>query len=279
MPTLRERIQWHGHIMGCLLAYRSHYRNWRDWVQLLLCYTAHTAAGSVGIRNARWRVRLPGDPNPVDLRLGSTDFHALLEIFFADVYGFAVPSLKALPGGVRAVVDLGANAGYTVRLWSRLFPGCRVVAVEPDAENLKLCMANGMPAAPGAIQGVRCFVGGKAGVGFLDRSLGSWAYRLTTVIPDAGQEEPTPVRTVPEILSETPFADAQIDLLKCDIEKAKAEVFRGGPKWLLRVRAIVAEVHPPYTADALAADVRSAGGAWAVTSLGNVVLLVRASPG
>ena len=100
---------------------------------------------------------------------------------------------------------------------------------------------------------------------------------MTTVISDAG-EEPTPVRTVPDILSETHLADAQIDLLKCDIEGTEAEVFHGAPKWLQRVRAIVAEVHAPYTSDALAADVRSAGGAWAVTALGNVVLLVRASP-
>ncbi len=221
-------------------------------------------------------MRIPGDPNPVHLRLGSTDFHALLEIFFEDEYGFAVPSLKELPGGVRTVVDLGANAGYTVRLWCRLFPGCRVVAVEPDGENLELCMANASRAAPGAIQGVRCFVGGKEGVGFVDRSLGSWAYRMKAVSADASGEEPTPIRAVPDILAGTHVGDGQIDLLKCDIEGSEAEVFRGGPAWLLRVRAIVAEVHPPYSADALAADVRSAGGAWAVTTVGSVVLLVRA---
>jgi hypothetical protein len=70
-------------------------------------------------------------------------------------------------------------------------------------------------------------------------------------------------------------ASGEIDLLKCDIEGGEAALFRGGPGWLSRVRAVLAEVHDPYTAEALVADVRASGGEWEATVSGSAVLLVR----
>ena len=257
-------------MLRSLLASRSRYARQRDWLRLMATYVFHGVARVTRVRHLRYRTRAPGDPDPIALRLGTSDFHVLKEVYITGEYAFALPCLLAVRPEIRTVLDLGANIGLTVRLWGRLFPGCTIVAVEPDAENLELCLANAKP-VDATVRGIRSFAGASSRVASLDRSLGAWAYRMA----DAIGEDATPVRTVPEIMGIAGLGDATIDLLKCDIEGTEAELFRGGPAWIARVGAILAEVHGGYTAEALAADVRAAGGTWSMTVSGASVLLVR----
>jgi FkbM family methyltransferase len=268
------RIRWHARTLRELFRARRRFRRRRDWLMVFGVYAAHTVSGFLGVRTIRWRMPLPTDTSPVTIRLGSADFHAVKEAYIDEVYGFAIPALTALVPPVATVVDLGANIGLTVRQWSRLFSPRAILAVEPDAENLALCARNNAAAATGPLKLIQCFVGGTSGVAGIDRRLGTWAYRMSEMELAVDQES-IPVRTLPEILVEGGLGSGQIDLLKCDIEGAEASVFRGGPDWLTRVRAVLAEVHEPYTRDALVADVRAAGGQWDATFAGPAVLLVR----
>jgi FkbM family methyltransferase len=273
-PSIAARIRWHAQLVGDLVRARSRYRRTGDWLVLFGVYGAHTLAGFLGMRTIRCRVPLPADTPPVTIRLGTADFHVVKELYLHEVYGFAVPALTALRPPVATVVDLGANIGLTVRLWSRLFSPRAIIAVEPDADNLALCARNAAPAATTQLTLVNCFVGDAPGVAGIDRGLGTWAYRMSRTEPAADQEA-IPVRTLPEILVGAGFGSERIDLLKCDIEGAEAALFRGGPGWLSRVRAVLAEVHAPYTADEFAADVRASGGQWDAVIAGPAVLLVR----
>lgn len=254
-----------------LLAARRRYAHQRDWLRLMGCYVGHSAARLAGTRHWRTRARAPGDPGWITLRLGTSDFHVLKEIYVTEVYGFARPALAGIQPRTATVLDLGANIGLTVRLWGRLFPGSTIVAVEPDAGNLELCLANA-EGVDATVRGIRCFAGGSSRVASLDRSLGAWAYRMAD---GAGGTDATPVRTVPEIMELAGLGDSPIDLLKCDVEGSEVEIFHGAPAWIARVGAILAEVHGHYTPDALAADVRAAGGTWSMTVSGASVLLVR----
>jgi FkbM family methyltransferase len=271
MPSFAQRARWHIEMVRGLFAARSRYARQRDWLGLMGCYAAHTAARLGGAEHRRYRTRGPGDPGLITLRLGTSDFHVLKEIFVTDVYGFARPALTSIQPRITTVLDLGANIGLTVRLWARLFPGSTIVAVEPDAANFELCLVNAAR-IDATVHGLRCFAGATSGVAALDRSLGAWAYRMADGAPGRGD---TPVRTLPEIMNLAGLGDSPIDLLKCDVEGAEAEIFRGGPPWIARVGAILAEVHGGYTAEALAADVRAAGGTWSMTVGGPTVLLVR----
>ena len=255
-----------------LFAARTRYAHQRDWLRLMGAYAGHSAARLAGATHWRSRTRAPGDPGWITLRLGTSDFHVLKEIFVADVYGFASPVLAGIQPRIATVLDLGANIGLTVRLWGRLFPGATIVAVEPDAANLQLCLANA-EGIDATVHGIRCFAGGSSRVASLDRSLGAWAYRMADGA--AGGSDATPVRTVPEIMDVAGLGASPIDLLKCDVEGSEAEIFRGGPAWIARVGAILAEVHGGYTPDDFAADVRAAGGTWSMTVSGPTVLLVR----
>ena len=273
MPTVAQRVGWHAEMVRGLLASRTRYATTRDWLRLMTAYALHGAARMARVRHLRYRTRAPGDPDAITLRLGTSDFHVLKEVCITDLYGFALPSLGAVRPPIRTVLDLGANIGLTVRLWARLFPGCAIVAVEPDRENLELCLANAKH-VDASVHGIRSFAGGSSRVASLDRSLDAWAYRMADATTG---EDATPVRTVPEIMDMAGLGDSTIDLLKCDIEGSEAEVFRGGPPWLTRVGAILAEVHGSYTAEALARDVRAAGGTWAMSVSGLTVLLVSQS--
>jgi hypothetical protein len=49
-----------------------------------------------------------------------------------------------------------------------------------------------------------------------------------------------------------------VDLLKCDIEGAESEVFSNCCSWIGLIKNLVAEIHPPYTTQALLSDLKRA---------------------
>jgi len=119
---------------------RGHFARFRDWV----AFSYDRVLG-------RWKrlplpgrgrvtgVRFKGIGRPVWVRLGTTDMQQAAEIYFGGQYDRAVDGTL---GPMRTVFDLGANAGYSVALWRDRFPGCRVVAVEPDRANMVICRRN-----------------------------------------------------------------------------------------------------------------------------------------
>jgi len=158
---------------------------------------------------------------------------------------------------VHNVVDLGANTGFTIRLWQILYPSARIVAVEPDAANLAMCKHNALKNAGGdRLKFVQACVAGSARSVYLDRSSGAWRFSLS----DAGGPgaEPLPAVTLPQIL-ESCAIDGTIDLLKCDIEGSEEEVFSDCSAWIARVRNLVIELHYPYTSERFFEDLRRAG--------------------
>lgn len=269
MVSFRDSLRWHRLIVGDLFRARFHFHRRRDWFVLLGVYGLHSLAGALSRRDILCSAPVPGGER-VTIRLGTTDFHVLKELFLDDTYNFALPLLAALDPPITTVVDLGANIGLSVRLWTRMFPLRDAVIVEPDRDNLALCVRNAQKAGV-RLHPFRCFIGASRRTVTIDRRLGAWAYRMGS---EAAGGEAIAVRTVPDVLADAGVT-AEIDLLKCDVEGAEAEVFAGGPAWLSRVRVILVEVHGSYTAQRLLDDVRQAGGQWDAATSGTTVLLVR----
>lgn len=222
-------------------------------------------------------LRVVGAPGPFWFRLGSTDFHTALEVFCEGEYAEVVGALAGIPGGAGVVVDLGSNVGYSAMVWRAAWPGCTVVAVEPDEGNLELARAN-LEAATArvAVEGkggaggtgrnlyLHAAVSDRPGRGSLDRSDGAWAYRLAEGRGLAEVEAEVEVVTMGRVLAMLP-AGVCVDLLKCDIEGAEAAVFGpsgGAGEWLGRVRHLVVETHAPYSLGELEADLTAAGAGW-----------------
>jgi FkbM family methyltransferase len=194
-----------------------------------------------------------GAPRNIFCRQGTTDPMLLENIYLDHEYAELTEKISA---PVRTVLDLGANVGYTVRLWQSTFPGCRVIAVEPDAGNLRvLCRNVQAGPAPEHVDAIHAFAAGRPGTASLDRSGGAWGYRKV----DGAGAEAISAFTVDQILRESRFGSGAVDLLKCDIEGAEKEVFADCAGWIAGVRNLVVETHQGYAAADLLRDISRAG--------------------
>lgn len=235
-------------------------------------------------RNKVTAVRVVGVPDPLYVRLGTSDWLVVEELFALDEYA---PLIKRKLAGVRTVVDLGANVGYSLRLWEAVFPSAVLIAVEPDAENVEMCRRNAARSREqGRLRLVQACVAGRSREVCLDRSGGAWGYSMQEVDTIAskvpGDVEAVPAMTLPEILSDVGLdPSVPIDLLKCDIEGSEKEVFADCASWIGRVRNMVVEVHGAYTADQFLDDLRRAGGRFelygTITDPSHAVLFLAAS--
>ena len=239
-----------------LWAWRHRYAHRRDWLlslyqRVLLRYPRLPGHGRV-----RW-VRLSGMRVPFAVRFGTSDWYVLEDIFLTGEYGpLEQRSLQA----VHLVLDLGANAGYSVRLWQQLYPHAAIIAVEPDAANLRMCRRNALRGKGyGSLHFVQACVAGRSRSVALNRAGGEWEYRLQEW---DGSGEAIQGLTLPQLLAQE--GEATIDLLKCDIEGAEAEVFADCHAWIRRVRHLVVELHAPYQAGQLLADLERNGGQFQV---------------
>lgn len=236
--------------------------SWLTFVRLQV--RAKHRGGHQGTTTAR-SLHLKGDPRPIFLRPGTSDGPVLKEVFLWDEYG---PLLKEVAGEVRTILDLGSNIGLTVRLWQSHFPRASVCAVEPDEGNCRMLALNALaqPLPPGgAPLVVKACIAGTAGMVALDRSGGEWGL---TMRRDAGMPPGARVEaiTMDQLLERFGHRVGEIDIVKCDIEGAEAEVFANAGGWLARVRHLAIELHAPYSHETFLTDVeRAAPGRFRVT--------------
>jgi FkbM family methyltransferase len=248
------------------LADRRHYAGVQDWFMSLYnrVLQREWAKRFPGFGKFA-RVYLKGIADPFYLRLGSTDWLVLEEIYFHGEYD-ALSRIEL--GDVRQIVDLGANVGLSARLWRQRFPQAAVLAVEPDPDNVIALRRN--CGTDGKIRVVQACVAASARTVQIDRSTGAWGVRMMDGPPDLNR---VAVKALPltDILADEKISGG-IDLLKCDIEGAEAEVFGNCADWIARVRAVILEIHAPYTLSRWQDDVRAAGAQL------NVICTVKSSP-
>jgi FkbM family methyltransferase len=202
-------------------------------------------------------MRFRGMTHPFYLRLGSSDLQLHQTIRFRGEY--APVMNDPFTGNIRQVIDLGANAGYTIRLWRELFPQARVIGVEPDPDNMRVCRLNAESIPGVRLDFVQACVDGTPGSVWLDRSRLEHQFCIGEG-PSSNSIE-VPALTVPQILERTK-ADHEIGFLKCDVQGAEKAIFADCASWISRVRNMIVEVHPPYTGDDLLADLKRNGWRW-----------------
>jgi FkbM family methyltransferase len=264
--TILKRI---GNIVRRHWSERTAYATKRDWLMSMYNRVlVHARRVPLPGRGRVWRVRPAGEAAPVAVRLGTSDWYCLEEMFLCGEYQMVREHLGFGPGAnVRTIVDLGANVGLSVRLWRAAYPGVRVVAVEPDAANLAMARRNlaeveggaggDDAAAKGGVTFIEACVASRPGRVNLDRSASAYAFRMKRDGVE-GADGSIEALTVPQVL-ERARIDGPVDLLKCDIEGAEAEVFADCAGWIGRVRHVVIEIHAPYTVPQFLAHLRAAG--------------------
>jgi FkbM family methyltransferase len=204
-----------------------------------------------GIRERAFHV--PDMDLPVVLRPHTTDFQVAREMFLKREYqNLLVP----MPTSVGLVLDCGSNIGLSIRLWQKSFPEARIVAVEPDADNARLCQKNiDLGSRPQRVKLVRGGVSSATGE--------LWLKRRSTVghqvVNTPGEADlKIAVYCVPDLLGDVD-RDAPVDLMKCDIEGAEESLFADCRSWIGRVKRLLIETHGAYTLERLEDDLRRNG--------------------
>lgn len=191
---------------------------------------------------------------PVSLRPGTQDDGLARDVFFKSHH---LPPV-GLTGDIEVVWDLGANVGLTMAHMATLLPRARILGVELDEENMRLCQRNT------AAWGERCVVI-HAGVWIDD---GLISYKRTAgqeqsfrVSEPARSDEPA-ISSAPAICLDTLLERTgapRVDYVKMDIEGAEARVLKERVGWAERVRSIKVEVHAPYTVEQCTQDLERLG--------------------
>jgi FkbM family methyltransferase len=177
---------------------------------------------------------------PLKMRTGgSSDRLVLYQVFVEEEYS----SLEL--ADPEAILDLGANVGYSSAYFLSKYPTSRVVAVEPDPQNYLLCCRNlrafgdRATVVHGAVWPERTglvLVRGK----FRDGN--DWATQVRPVNQAKGEASDVEGYDVATLMGMAGAID--IDLVKVDIEGSERELFASNThKWLPHARNLAVELH------------------------------------
>jgi FkbM family methyltransferase len=176
---------------------------------------------------------------------GSSDLDVFTQIFVYQEYS----CLRGLED-VSLVLDLGANVGYSSAYFLDCFPNSRVLAVEPDDRNVEVCRGNLEPYGNRAILVHGAVWSECTHLNISKGTYGDGREWATQVFQSsdgsAGDVEGWDVSSLIDMAG-----NANVDLLKVDIERAELAVFgEAAKKWLPGVRNICIELHGPDCAEA-----------------------------
>ena len=193
---------------------------------------------------ARSTVRLlrpPGERVEVAVRFGrrQSDMQTLLHVFGARCYELGLDD-------PRIIIDAGANAGYSALWFALRYPRARVVAIEPDDDNVELLHRN-THTVPNVeiVHGALMDVDGRCAV--VDPGLGPWGIRVQS--PERRWTDGRVIGSV-DCISMESLVDRlgvdRIDLLKLDIEGGEVDVLGRSEPWIGQVDAVIAELHDHF---------------------------------
>lgn len=179
-------------------------------------------------------------------RPGDSDMDVLRQVFALREYDLRkFPQFQRInddyldcvaEGRTPVIVDAGANIGAASVWLSETFPKARIFAVEPDAENARLCRLN---------------CAGRANIEVVEAAIGSQPGRVTLARPDGqswsirterAETGETPIVTIPQ-LKDRAGPDARLFIVKIDIEGFERDLFSASTDWVSDPTVIFLELH------------------------------------
>jgi FkbM family methyltransferase len=145
---------------------------------------------------------------------------------------------------IKNIIDCGANIGLTSLYFSRKFPGCRILALEPEPENFQQLSRNVRANNLNLVCPVQIGVWSKKALLEHDVSFcyaKDWAFSVRESSQGTGS---IAVDTLDNILNERDFPD--VDYIKMDVEGSEFELFRNMSSWhkaFSKIKVISIEVH------------------------------------
>jgi FkbM family methyltransferase len=141
---------------------------------------------------------------------------------------------KLIEAGRRPLIlDCGANIGFSTMWLAQEFPACKVIAIEPDEENLAMAALKtagyrNVKLIRGAVWDQSCRLS------IINPGAEQWAFQVGPALNGGGIR----AYTVNELAGEDP-----IFIAKIDIEGAEGALFRSNTDWMSRTRFVAIELH------------------------------------
>lgn len=200
---------------------------------------AHRAGRAEPERRSLYPLSVRGFRHPIYYREGTSDPDVIRQVFGQLQYA------PVADGDLRTVLDLGANIGCAASFFLHRCPLARVVVVEPDADNMRVCRKTLAPFAD-RVTFVCAGVWPTRTRLVVDRgNFGDgreWSFQVRPARP--GEEADIRGLTVPDLLALGRFDT--VDLLKVDIKGTEQTLFGpGSDAWLARTRTLAVELHGP----------------------------------
>jgi len=175
---------------------------------------------------------------PLRLRPRSSDPAAFFQIFILDEYACLDGAAK-----VDLVIDAGANVGCSSAYFLSRFPDCRVIAVEPEAENCAQLRRNLAPYGDRA-EVVQAGIWPRPARLVMAEEIYRDGRAWSRQVRECRAGEPGEMDGI-DIASLLARSGAErISILKMDIEGTEALVFAGGHRaWIDRVDTLLIELH------------------------------------
>jgi FkbM family methyltransferase len=155
---------------------------------------------------------------------------------FKDISGEYERIIKT--GRTPLILDCGANIGASALWFAKSYPKSHVIALEPEEHNYEILHLN-----CGTHPNITTM---RAAISSVDETLfiqdpgeGDWGFR-TTNKPE-GKEVPTPAYTI--AATSRKFPDADLFIVKIDIEGGEAHLFETNFEWIDRAMLIIVELH------------------------------------
>ena len=150
----------------------------------------------------------------------------------------ALKTLRSLGFSPRFSVDVGAYHGEWTRLLTSVFPGARVLMIEPQDAKRDILTRVVAELTP-KVQYENALLGAADGqvVTFYEMETGSSVFEETSPYPRVAVQKT--MRTLDTLLSE--HGGPAVDLLKLDVQGAELEVLKGSTRVLSQVEAILME--------------------------------------
>jgi FkbM family methyltransferase len=237
---------------------------WPDTLRLVSDVESFRRFRALERSTARWapgestvavRLRALGGA-ALHLRPGSADPWVVRDTFLD---GSHRPPDGLVGADARLIWDLGAHMGSTMADLAVRHPGARVVGVELDPENARLCRTNLAPWAD-RTELVEAAVWTHDGRAAIEMGADDVAHRVSSSGADGESAGGVPAISLDTLLERCGGGPgARVDWVKMDIEGAERSVLREATGWASAVRAMQLEVHPPYTVDECLADLRALG--------------------
>lgn len=181
-------------------------------------------------------IELPLYKAPIFLRSNSSDVYSFEDIFAHDAYRI---NEKV---DAKVILDCGANVGHASVYFAQHYPTSKIIAVEPNTENVELIIKNS--SAYPSITCEHSAIWNKPNyLKIENENASNWAFRVV----ESTESDPKSFKaTSIQAICEKYHID-KIDILKMDIEGAEAFVFdKHSMEWLKKTEYIIIELHDRF---------------------------------